>query len=310
MGKSEVKGQRSRVRGSVSLLPCFLASLLPACGLWLVACGLLPAQDLTVTKSAGQIEIKLSKSAEQDYGLTRDEPVEFSVVGPAFVRVYSRVAWREGMTPGDRYELVLRKPSGVSHETLAANPSPSARGPVGEMYTRWRSFYLRVPKGTNSYRLALGSAGADMAAVRFAFEQPPAWSEAEPQTELPRLRLRRDSVETVSYLVTDTSEVQLLLVGPVHVAVEGRLSFVQGVLGKQSFSLAAFESDSQLAAQQFEVRRAKAVQCPDRKDLHPSISRRLKFDLPVGVHSVVVRFHGGAGASGVLRFLVRSKGSQ
>lgn len=282
-----------------------------ACGLWLAACGLLPAvaraQDLTVTKSAGTIEISLSKSAEQDYRLTRSEPLEFSVAGPAYVRVYSRVVWHEGMTPGDRYELVLRKPNRISRETLAASPSPTARGPAGEMYTRWRSFYVRVPKGKNSYRLALGMSPADTAAVRFAFEQPPAWSEAEPQTELPRLRLRRDSVETVSYLVTDTSQVQLLLVGPVHVAVEGRLDFTQGVPGKQSFSLAVFENDSQLAAQQFEVRRAKAVQCPDRKDLHPSISRRLKFDLPAGAHLVKVRFHAGAGASGTLRFLVRNK---
>jgi hypothetical protein len=284
-----------------------------ACGLWLAACGLLPAvaraQDLTVTKSAGTIEISLSKSVEQDYRLTRSEPLEFSVAGPAYVRVYTRVAWHEGMTPGDWYELVLRKPSLTGHETLAANPSPSARGPDGEMYAKWRSFYLRVPNGKNSYRLTLGMSPADSAVVRFAFEQPPTWREAEPQTELPRLRLRRDSVETVSYLVTDTSQVQLLLVGPVHVAVEGRLNFAQGVLGKQSFSLVAFENDSQLAAQQFDVRRAKAVQYPDRTDLHPSISRRLKFDLPAGAHSVKVRFHAGAGASGALRFLVRNKGN-
>lgn len=281
------------------------------CGLWFVTCGLLPAfaraQDLTVTRSAGTIEISLSKSAEQDYRLTRSEPLEFSVAGPAYVRVYSRVAWHEGMTPGDRYEMVLRKPNVTGHETLAAYPSPSARGPDGEMYSRWRSFFLRVPKGMNSYHLALGTSPADSAAVRFSFEQPPAWSEAEPQAELPRLRLRRDSVETVSYLVFDTSQVQLLLVGPLHVAVEGRLNFAQGALGKQSFSLAAFENDSQLAAQQFEVRRAKAVQCPDRKDLHPSISRRLRFDLPAGAHSVKVKFHAGAGTSGALRFLVRNK---
>jgi hypothetical protein len=302
--KSKVKGQKSKVRYSLLTTHCSL--LLACCLLSAVA----RAQDLVVLKSGGVMEIKLSKAVERDYGLTRSQPLEFSVIGPAYVRVYSRVAWHEGMDPGEDYELVLRKPNGTRRDTLQANPSPTARGPDGEMYSKWRSFYFRALGGKNSYHLALGSAGADQVAVRFAFEEPPAWREAEPRIELPRLRLRRDSVETVSYVVTDTSQVQLLLVGPVHVAVEGRLNFVQGVLGKQSFSLAAFESDSQLAAQQFEVRRAKAVQCPDRKDLHPSISRRLKFDLPAGVHSVVVRFHAGAGASGVLRFLVRSKGSQ
>jgi len=307
--KSEVRSQKSEVKGQRSK-----AGFLPvACSLWLAAVGLWPAvarsQDLTVTKSAGTIEISLSKSVEQDYRLTRSEPLEFSVNGPAYVRVYTRVAWHEGMDQSEEYELVLRKPNGTSHETLTANSSPSARGPDGDVYSKWRSFYFRAPSGKSNYRLALGSAGADQAAVRFAFETPPVWKEAEPQTELPRLRLRRDSVETVSYLVGDTSQIQLLLLGPVHVAIEGRLNFAQGVLGKQSFLLAATESDSQLAAQWFEVRRAKAVQCPDRKDLHPSISRRLKFDLPAGAHSVNVRFHSATGASGALRFLVRNKGN-
>ena len=175
------------------------------------------------------------------------------------------------------------------------------------MYTRWRSFFMRASKGKNSYRLTLGASPADTAAVRFAFEQPPAWREAEPQTELPRLHLRRDSVEVVSFLVNDSEPARLLLVGPVRLAVEARLNFAKGALGRKGFSLAVFENDRQLAARDFDVRRLKAGRYADRKDIFPSVSKRLSLDIPAGAHSLVVRFGGGTGASGALRFLVRNK---
>jgi hypothetical protein len=268
------------------------------------------AQDLVVLKSGGVMEIKLSKAVEQDYRLTRAQPVEFTVAGPACLRVYTRLVWHEGMKAGDDYELLVRRPNGTTRETLAANPSPTARGPDGELYARWRSFYLRVPKGKNGYRLTLGSSPADTAAVRFAFEPPPAWREAEPQTELPRLHLRRDSADLVSFLVSDSEPVQVLLVGPVRLAVEGRLNFAKGALGRKGFSLAVFENDRQLAARPFDVRRLKAGRYADRKDIFPSVSKRLSLDIPAGAHSLIVRFSSGTGASGALRFLVRNRESQ
>jgi hypothetical protein len=266
-------------------------------------------QDLTVSRSAGEFEIKLSKAVEQDFRLTRSQPVEFAVTGPAWVRVYSRLVWHAGMAAGEQYELVLRKPDGARRETLRTDVSAATRGPDGEVYAKWRSFYIRVPGGRNNYRLTLGMARADTLAVRFALEAPPAPREAEPQATLPRLNLRRDSTDTGYYLVEGSSETPLLLVGPVRVAVEGRLNFVKGMTGKQAFALTVYENDLPLTSREFEVRRMKAFRWVGRDDIRPSAAERIVFDLPAGAHAVAVRFRASGGRTGALRFLVWPKGA-
>ena len=265
-------------------------------------------QDLAVSKSAGAFEIRLSKAVEQDFRLTRNQPVEFQVTGPAYVRVYSRLVWHAGMAAGEQYELVLREPDGTRRETLHTDVSAATRGPDDEIYSKWRSFYLRVPKGRNNYRLMLGFAKADTLAVRFALESPPAPREAEPQATLPRLILRRDSAETGYYLVEDRSETPLLLVGPVRVAVEGRLNFVKGMTGKQTFALTVAENDVSLASREFGVRRMKAFHWVGRDDIRPSAAKYLSFDLPAGAHAVTVKFRANGGRTGALRFLVWNRG--
>jgi len=294
MGKSKLKAQRSKV------------------SLWFAACGLLlaaaQAQELTVTKSAGAFEIRLSSAVEQDFRLTRELPVDFTVTGPAWVRVYSRLIWHADMGAGEKYELILRRPNGAKRETLQTDVSAVTRGPDGEAYSKWRSFYVQAPEGKNSYRLTLGSAPADTAAVRFSLEAPPEPREAEPQAVLSRLSLRRDSAETGYHEVGDSSETPLLLVGPVLLAVEARLNYPKGDFGKRAFTLSVLENSAELGSREFEVRRMKAYRWVGRDDIHPSAAKRLKLELPAGAHQLAVRFNAGKGMTGALRFLVWRKG--
>jgi len=294
MAESKVKSQKSKV-----------IRLFAVCGLMLASA---QAQNLTVTKSAGAFEIKLSKAVEQDFRLTRSQPIEFAVTGPAWVRVYSRLIWHAGMGAGEKYELILRRPNGAKRETLQTDVSAVTRGPDGEAYSKWRSFYVQAPKGKNSYRLTLGSAPADTAAVRFALEAPPEPREAEPQAVLPRLSLHRDSVETDYYAVGDSSETPLLMVGPVFLAVEARLNYPKGDFGKRAFTLSVLENGAELGSREFEVRRMKAYRWVGRNDIHPSAAKRLKLELPAGAHQLAVRFNTGKGMTGALRFLVWPKG--
>ena len=213
-----------------------------------------------------------------------------------------------GWAPERDCELILRRPNGMKRETLQTDGSSVTRGPDGEVYSKWRSFYVRAPKGKNGYRLALGSASVDTAAVRLALESPPEPREAEPQAVLPRLSLRRDSAETGYYEVGDGSETPLLLVGPVRVAVEARLNYPKGNLGKRVFTLSVLANGAVLASREFDVRRMKAYRWVGRDDIHPSAAKRLKFQLPAGAHQLTVRLSAGKGMTGALRFLVWAKG--
>jgi len=278
--------------------------LLAGCCLLLAAAG---AQELKVLKSGGEFEIRLGKAVEQDLRLTRNQPVDFTVSGPTWVRVYARLVWHAGMDAGEEFELVLRRPNGVSCETLLTEISSSARGPEGEAYSKWRSFYVRAPKGKGSYRLSLGSAPADTVAVRLALEAPPEPREAEPHAVLPRLVLLRDSMATGYYAVNDGSETPLLLVGPMRLTVEARLNYPKGSVGKRTFALTVLENGAELTRGTFDVRRMKAYRWAGRSDVFPSAAKRLGLELPAGAHQLAVRFDAGKGASGALRFLVRSK---
>jgi hypothetical protein len=295
------------------------------CLLSLLGLGLtLSAQEVTVTQSAGTIEIRLSRTTEQNYLLTRDQPIRFEIAGPGHVRVYSRLRWHD-VTSSDTYELVLRKPKGVRRETLETERSAAARGPSGETFSKWRSFYIRVPKGKNEYRLELGAARSDTVAVRFSLEAPPAWKEVAPATRLTFLRVREDTLETVWFQVSDSQTVDLAVVGPASLLVEARLSYLPSMSGKQSVTVAVSENEMLLKSQQFDVVRAKnavyangtapdisldkrrGAAVPHSAGMQPSVVRRLRIPLPPGEHSVTVRFLAGKGRVGVLRFLIRGK---
>ena len=277
----------------------------------LLALGMLaavsPAQNLVFLRPAAKLDIQVGKLTEHAYALTRSEPIEFAATGPVWLRVYTRLRWHEDMTGTENYELVLRRQDSTRHVNLQAELSSATRGPDSEGYARWRSFFVYVKRGEQKYRLELAAANSDTVAVRITFENPPAWKEVAPVIPLPTRRLRQDSVELSCYLVSDSGEVGLKLVGPLSLMVETRLNYRPGESGKRSFGVSVSADGLQVKSEKFDVLRARIAHYLDDAGKLPSISRRVRFDLPAGEHDVSILFRAGKGRSGTMRFLTRER---
>jgi hypothetical protein len=265
------------------------------------------AQNLTFLRPPGSLDVRVGKLTEHGYALTRSEPIEFAATGPAWLRVYVRLLAHEELTGTAAFELQLHDGDGTRHVNLQAEVSPATRGVNGVRFTRWRSFYVRVRRGERRFRLELGTAGGDTAAVRIVFENPPAWTEVTPASLLPVCRLRVDSLELSGRVVADTSPVRLVLAGPLSLMVEARLNYQPREYGARSFTVDVYDGGLLVKSEKFQVRRQKSARYTDGSELVPSVSRRVRLDLSEGEHDMAVVIRAGKGRSAAVRFLTRER---
>jgi hypothetical protein len=64
------------------------------------------------------------------------------------------------------------------------------------------------------------------------------------------------------------------------------------MVGAQSFRVAVFEGDDELAAQNFRVTRSQVTTWENAEDLVPSVEKALRFKLGDGGHSLRVELRG------------------
>jgi hypothetical protein len=284
---------------------CILHSPFWAACCLLLLFGLAQTAELTVDKSAGRIDIKLPFTTEQDYLLTGAEPLEFTVTGPAWVRVYSRLGWSDDLGISANYGLILTHAGQQRRESLSAEKSSGAIGPSHEHYAKWRSFYVKVPSGPQSYRLELGELAGTSVAVRFAFEAPPPYREITPEESLPVLSIADDSVPFDWRVTKSAQAVTLKVTGPARVRIDGRLLYPPGLLGVADMELSVSESGITIAARKFSVLRLKKARSLTARSGAPSVVHRLRISVPAGEHLLSVKFTSAKIAAGAMRFFAR-----
>jgi hypothetical protein len=267
--------------------------------------GLTGAQEVRIGKSAGRVEIRLSRTTESDYLVSRTEPLSFEVAGPAWVRVYSRLRWQAGLQSSERYELILTRGAAERRETLTTGLSATTRGPGGEQYSKWRSFYVKVPPGEQGYDLALGMSASDVAAVRLMLEAPRPGKELKPVGAPFARTIQEDSATADWYQVSDTSRLRLAVTGPARLVIEARLNYPGATYGLREFDLKVDEAGVELLSRRLSVLRSKHAKYVARTTLTPSGRRRVTLDLPEGSHELTVRLKPVKGGTGALRFLVK-----
>lgn len=280
--KSEVRDQNDEIRSRRRVVALLLLSVF----------ALTVAAEVEVVGAAGRTEVSVVRRVELDYHLvTADRDLEFEVEGPAWVRVYTRAWWPDGVSGRRGYGLSLWQEDAERVLEFEAGKSSSSYARNGRPVGQWRSFYVQVPPGRNRYRLALNRAPLDTVGVRFKFQAPRPWA----GIALPGLDelvlVQGGQRETFRRLAAD-NPATFRLTGPCQVKVRARLNYRPELVGAQSFRLAVFAGDDELVGQNLRVTKSQVASWENAGGLVPSVEKTLRFRLPDGSHALRVELHG------------------
>ncbi|MEO0081310.1 MAG: hypothetical protein ABIL25_03325 [candidate division WOR-3 bacterium] len=274
----------SRHRASGALLIRAFVALL-------AVVGVASAAGVKVTGSAGTARVSVVRRVELDYYLvTREKPLEFSVTGPEWLRVFTRL-WLP--VSGDSeyvYRLSLWQDDVERPLEFRTRRSGSSYGPAGQPVGRWRSFYIEVPAGENRYRLVLNDAPASAVGVRFSFRKPAAWKAVELHGR--ELFLVQAGNKERLYELRPGESARVEIAGPCRVRIRTRLNYTAEMQGAQNFVLAVQEQDSAIDRKNLRVVRSTVASYENLTDVVPSSEATVRFALGEGVHPLVITLSG------------------
>lgn len=255
--------------------------------------------EVKVTSASGKAPVSVIRRVELDYYLlTKVKPLEFRIVGPAWLRVYTRLWWPESCTGKATYALSLWQEEVQRPLVFETEISPSSYGPEGKKVGKWRSFYIQVPAGENQYRLTLDQAPAGTVGVRFSLEEPAEWQEVH----LPGspLTLVEEGRRIMFHELRRDVPLEVVVAGPCRVRVRVRLNYGPGLEGKQNFVLSVRENDSLLQTANFRTARSGAVY-ENKAEIVPAKEETMRFRLGRGEHRLELRLSGTLASSAAVR---------
>src|SRR4030042_4118122 len=147
----------------------------------LFLCILCQVQEIN-PKQQYDIEI-VTKKKDTYYLLVKGKPTEITVEGPTYLRIYTRIPWTDDAGKNQIYKLVLTE-NELDEQILTFESEKSAvsKNEKGRFLSKWRSFYIEVPEGTNIYQLQHWASPGDTILYKIAYESPRTWQDM-PATE-------------------------------------------------------------------------------------------------------------------------------
>jgi hypothetical protein len=253
-----------------------------------------------------EVKIKIQTTKDETYCLlTRERPVEIEVEGPTWLRVYSRIFW-----PGDAkgvlvYKIILEEDD-IREKFVSVETERSKVAKHGaRKLSKWRSFYLNVPKGTKRYRFIYWRAPSDSVLLKFAYESPGKWKDIAPITYSAKLELAEDEKIIDYYEATAASPVVLEVEGPRKIKVISRVNFSMTTQVEQLYSVEAREKGKVIKNTSFRAHRSETTEYRDRSGIVPSNPGSFYLNIKKGKHRIEFSITGGE--SGALRFMVEEK---
>jgi len=259
------------------------------------------AAEVKVTKSGGNAKVSVIRRVDLDYHLlTKAAPLEFTVAGPTWLRVYTR-AWLTKDAKGTQaYGLSLWQEDVERPIEFSTEVSKSSYGPNRQPVGAWRSFFVEVPAGSNPYRLALNDAPAGTVGVRFGFEGPRPWQPVA-LPGLPAVRLAEGPDTSNWSRVQRGNQAALTVSGPARFRVRLRLDYDPSMLGAQNLVLTVREGDKVIASDNLRVTQSGTASYLGSGGQVPSTQAQLRFRLGEGEHALSLMLNGTLAKSGVIR---------
>ncbi|UCD06305.1 MAG: hypothetical protein JSV98_03490 [candidate division WOR-3 bacterium] len=253
-----------------------------------------------------EIEI-VTKKTDEYLLLVKNQPLSFSVEGPTYLRVYTRIVWPKGNLGSEVYKLILQE-NEIDEDiiTFESEESNVSRDKRGRSLSKWRSFYIEVPEGMNNYKLTHWASPQDTILVKFAYESPKRWVEI-PAAEYGAIIEAIEEERIVKYYeLSNSRTVALRVNGPQRLRVIARLNYDEKMIGDQNYTLTV-EENGKIERFPLKCYKSQMITYKDRKNIVPSNARSFHINLGAGTHILRFGLAGTVAESAALRFLVEEK---
>lgn len=254
--------------------------------------------SLEVKKISPRTVISVVKRVEQEYYLvTKNQPLEFSVTGPQWLRVYTRLLWHNDMSGSQSYKILSKEQNQEKLVSFTSEKSNSAAGINKQKYSKWRSVYIEVPKGKTDYKFTLLEAKSDTVAIRFSFEKPTDYKKITPEKPYTELQFVEREKITKYYEINQKSPLKIKIEGPATVRATCRLNYDYTLEGKQSYTISAAVSAKEWQAKTFHTSKSETGLYKNAAALIPSTPSNMYLDVPPGNYIIEFALKGGLGKS-------------
>jgi len=247
-----------------------------------------------------EVKVRIQTYQEDTYYLIgKDQPTEITVEGPTWIRVYTRIPWHDDWSGTKTYKII-QQTNGQKEKfiTLESERSKVAKaGPV--RLSKWRSFFINVPQGRNTYRFVHWASPTDSVFLKYAFESPKKWAEYAPSAYVSKLELTEDEKVIEYYEATDQKPVVLEVTGPRRIKIIARLNFTMTMSGEQFFTIDIKEKGRSVKTQSFRAYRSETTVYRNLRDAVPSNPHAFYLDARKGQHRYEIFLSGLTGDLGL-----------
>ncbi|MEO0091235.1 MAG: hypothetical protein ABIK61_00780 [candidate division WOR-3 bacterium] len=265
---------------------------------------------MEIKKITPRTIISVVKRVEQEYYLlTKDKPIDLTITGPTYIRVYTRLLWQEDMTGKQNYRLLLKTNEDQDEKLLSfeTEKSNTAQGENKRRYSKWRSFYIEVPKGTNQYQISLVSAKSETVALRFSFERPKEYKKIIPEQPYQELQFVEREKITTYYELTPKKPIKVKITGPAILRATCRLNYDYTLEGKQTYTISASVSGKEWQTKTFRTEKSQTGIYKNLPAVIPSTPDNFYLDVPPGTFLIEFNLKAGLGKSAGISFSVKPK---
>lgn len=263
-------------------------------------------QTLEVKKISPRTVISVVKRVEQEYYLvTKNQPLELSVAGPNWLRVYTRLLWHSDLPNKQTYKFLLTEGDKEKVVTLETERSGSARGANKESYGKWRSLFLEIPSGLTNYKFTLLEAKSETVALRFNFEKPQEYKKKTPEFPATELQLVEKEKLTTYYQTKPNSPIKLKVEGPIKLKSVCRLNYDYTLEGRQSFTISAVVQGKEWQSKTFRVSKSETGLYKNAPQYIPSTPGNFFVNVPPGTFLIEFHLKGGLAKSAGLAFYTK-----
>jgi hypothetical protein len=246
-----------------------------------------------------QAEIKVRIQTYQEdtyYLLAKDQPAEITVEGPTWIRVYTRIPWHEDWTGTKTYKII-QQTNGQQEKFISLESERSKVAKAGPIrLSKWRSFFINVPKGRNTYRFVHWASPTDSIFLKYAFETPGKWSDQSPSSYVSKLELTEDEKIIEYYEATDQKPVTLEVTGPRKIKIIARLNFTMTMPADQYFTIDLKEKGRSVKTKSFRAYRSETTVYRNLREAVPSNPQVFYFDVRKGTHRYELFLAGQVGS--------------
>jgi hypothetical protein len=267
-----------------------------------VACIFSQITDISPNETYA-IEI-VTKKKDSYSILAKNQPVTLTVEGPTYLRIYTRIPWHDRSAKHEMYKVILQE-NEIDEKiiTLESERSEVSKGKNGVPMSKWRSFYIEVPDGQNSYRLIHWSSPRDTILLKFAYESPKKWKDIAATEYLSVMEAIEEERFVTYYELPHDRSVTLRIEGPTKLKVISRLNYDAQTVGEQNYTLIV-EDNGEIEKFPIKCYKSEIITYADRKDIVPSAAKRSYINVADGLHTLHFRLSGTIAKSISLRFQV------